>query len=100
MVLHLLRRPPCHWRGLHSGAAGRQCRSDGPVSGAVRRRTASRRPRRARAVVQAAAPERLIRSGLPTEALVAHVLVSKYAWHLPLYRQAQILLAQGIVIEG
>jgi len=51
------------------------------------------------AVVQAPAPERLIRSGLPTEALVAHVLVSKYAWHLPLYRQAQILLAQGIEIE-
>jgi transposase len=51
------------------------------------------------AVVQAPAPERLIRSGLPTEALVAHVLVSKYAWHLPLYRQAQILLAHGIEIE-
>jgi transposase len=51
------------------------------------------------AVVQAPAPERLIRSGLPTEALVAHVLVSKYAWHLPLYRQAQIMLAQGIEIE-
>jgi hypothetical protein len=27
------------------------------------------------------------------------VLVSKYAWHLPLYRQAQILLAQGIEID-
>jgi transposase len=51
------------------------------------------------AVVQAPAPERLIRSGLPTEALVAHVLVSKYAWHLPLYRQAQIMLAQGIEID-
>jgi transposase len=51
------------------------------------------------AVVQAPATERLIRSGLPTEALVAHVLVSKYAWHLPLYRQAQILLTQGIEIE-
>jgi transposase len=50
-------------------------------------------------IVQAPAPERLIRSGLPTEALVAHVLVSKYAWHLPLYRQAQIMLAQGIEIE-
>jgi len=50
-------------------------------------------------VVQAPAPERLIRSGLPTEALVAHVLVSKYAWHLPLYRQAQIMLAQGIEID-
>jgi transposase len=41
------------------------------------------------AVVQAPAPERLIKGGLPTEAMVASVLVAKYAWHLPLYRQAQ-----------
>jgi transposase len=39
------------------------------------------------AVVQAPAPERLIKGGLPTEAMVAHVLVAKYAWHLPLYRK-------------
>jgi transposase len=51
------------------------------------------------AVVQAPAPERLIKSGLPTEAMVAYVLVAKYAWHLPLYRQAQMLLSQGIAIE-
>ncbi len=51
------------------------------------------------AVVQAPAPERLIKGGLPTEALVAFVLVAKYAWHLPLYRQAQMLLAQGIDIK-
>jgi transposase len=50
-------------------------------------------------IVQAPAPERLIKGGLPTEAMVAHVLVSKYAWHLPLYRQAQMLRSQGIVIE-
>jgi hypothetical protein len=50
-------------------------------------------------VVQAPAPERLIKGGLPTEAMVAYVLVSKYAWHLPLYRQAQMLLAQGIDIK-
>jgi len=37
-------------------------------------------------VVQAPAPGRLIPGGMPTEALVAHVLVSKYADHLPLYR--------------
>nr|WP_253076227.1 IS66 family transposase [Bradyrhizobium sp. 186] len=30
--------------------------------------------------------------------MLAHVLVANYAWHLPLYRQAQILLAQGIDI--
>ncbi len=51
------------------------------------------------AVVQAPAPERLIKSGLPTEAMVAYVLAAKYAWHLPLYRQAQMLLSQGIAIE-
>ena len=47
-------------------------------------------------VVQAPAPERLIENGLPTEALVAQVLVAKYADHLPLYRQAQIWARQGI----
>jgi transposase len=52
-----------------------------------------------KAIVQAGAPERLIKGGIPTEAMVAHVLVSKYAWHLPLYRQAQMLLAQGIYIK-
>src|SRR6476620_10283552 len=31
--------------------------------------------------------------------MVASVLVAKYAWHLPLYRQAQMLLSQGITIE-
>jgi transposase len=51
------------------------------------------------AVVQAPAPERLIKGGLPTEAMVAFVLVAKYAWHLPLYRQAQMLLAQGLDIK-
>jgi transposase len=51
------------------------------------------------AVVVAPAPERLIKSGLPTEAMVAYVLVAKYAWHLPLYRQAQMLRSQGIAIE-
>jgi len=50
-------------------------------------------------VVQAPAPERLIKGGLPTEAMVAFVLVAKYAWHLPLYRQTQMLLAQGIDIK-
>lgn len=50
-------------------------------------------------VVQAPAPERLIKGGLPTEAMVAHVPVAKYAWHLPLCRQVQVLLAQGIDIK-
>jgi len=49
--------------------------------------------------VQAAAPARLIEGGLPTERLVAHVVVAKYADHCPLYRQAQILARQGIAID-
>ncbi|HEY3795577.1 MAG TPA: IS66 family transposase, partial [Bradyrhizobium sp.] len=51
------------------------------------------------AVAQAPAPERLIKGGLPTEAMVAAVLVAKYAWHLPLYRQAQMLAVQGLDIK-
>lgn len=50
-------------------------------------------------VVQAPARERLIEGGIPTERLVAHVLVGKYADHLPLYRQAQIMRRQGIDLD-
>jgi transposase len=47
-------------------------------------------------VTQALAPSHLIMGGLPTEATIAHVLVSKYADHLPLYRQSQILARAGL----
>jgi transposase len=47
-------------------------------------------------VLQAPAPARLIEGGVPTEATVAHILVSRYTDHLPLYRQSQILARQGI----
>jgi transposase len=50
-------------------------------------------------IVQAPAPARLIEGGLPTEATVAHVIVSKYADHLPLYRQAQIYERQGLLLD-
>jgi len=50
-------------------------------------------------VVQAAAPARLIEGGIPTEATVAQVLVSKYADQLPLYRQAQIYKRQGVDLD-
>ena len=51
------------------------------------------------AVVQAPAPARIVEGGIPTEALIAQVLVSKYADHLPLYRQAQIYARQGIELD-
>jgi transposase len=50
-------------------------------------------------IIQAPAPARLIEGGLPTEAFVADVVVSKHADHLPLYRQSQILARQGVRIE-
>ena len=50
-------------------------------------------------IVEAPAPEHLIKSGLPTEAMVASVLVAKYGWHLPLYRQAKMLAAQGLDLD-
>lgn len=51
------------------------------------------------AVVQAPAPARIVEGGIPTEALIAQVLVAKYADHLPLYRQAQIYARQGIKLD-
>lgn len=50
-------------------------------------------------IVQAPAPARLIPGGMPSEASVAHVMVSKYADYLPLYRQAQIYSRQGIDLD-
>jgi transposase len=50
-------------------------------------------------IVQAPAPARLIEGGIPTEALVADVLVAKYADHLPLYRQAQMFARDGLTID-
>jgi len=50
-------------------------------------------------VTQAAAPAHLIEGGLPTEGAMAHVLVSKYADHSPLYRQSQILARSGVEIH-
>jgi len=50
-------------------------------------------------IVQAPAPERLISGGLPTEAMVASVVVNKYADHQPLYRQSQALARQGIILD-
>lgn len=64
----------------------------------------TRRPRYAcrsceSGIVQAPAPAHLIPGGMPTEATLAHVIVGKYADHLPLYRQAQIYARQGIDLD-
>lgn len=51
------------------------------------------------AIVQAQAPSRPIERGLAGPGLLAHVLVSKYADHLPLYRQAEIYAREGVELE-
>ncbi len=48
---------------------------------------------------QAPAPAHLIEGGLPTEALLAYVIVSKYGDHCPLYRQAQIYTRSGVQLD-
>ena len=48
---------------------------------------------------QVPALERPIAKGLATPGLLAHVLVSKYCDHLPLYRQSQIFARQGVELD-
>jgi transposase len=93
---------PCCHAPMHEIGADESQRLD--VIPAQYRVIVTRRPKfvcRACAgeVTQTPAPERLIKGGLPTERLVAHVLAAKYQWHLPLYRQAQMMACQGLVLD-
>src|SRR5690349_2395869 len=93
---------PCCGGALHVIAEDREEMLD--IVPAVLRVKVIRRPRygcRAceGAVMQAPARERPITGGMATEALLAHVLVAKYADFLPLYRQAAIFARQGIDLD-
>jgi transposase len=50
-------------------------------------------------IVQAEAPSRPIARGIAGPGLLAHVLVSKYCDHLPLYRQSEIYAREGVELE-
>jgi len=50
-------------------------------------------------IVQAAAPSRPIERGMAGPGLLAHVLVSKFADHLPLYRQSVIYAREGVELD-
>jgi transposase len=50
-------------------------------------------------IVQAEAPSRPIERGMAGPGLLAHVLVSKYCDHQPLYRQSEIYARQGVELE-
>jgi transposase len=49
-------------------------------------------------LIQAPVAAQVIDKGLPTSGLLSHVLVAKYADHLPLYRQENIFGRAGLVI--
>src|SRR6478736_7710380 len=51
------------------------------------------------AVAQAHAPEHVVPGGLPTEALIAQIIVAKFGDHLPFYRQSEIYARQGIRLD-
>jgi transposase len=51
------------------------------------------------APVQAPAPGHIIEAGLPTDALVARVVVAKHADHCPLNRQVGIFASQGMDLD-
>jgi transposase len=51
------------------------------------------------AITQAPAPSLPIRRGRATSGLLAHVLVAKYADHLPLYRQCEMYARDGVELE-
>ncbi len=50
-------------------------------------------------IVQEPAPHRPIDRGLAGPGLLAHVLVAKYADHLPLYRQSEIYAREGVELD-
>jgi transposase len=50
-------------------------------------------------IVQAPAPSRPIARGLAGPGLLAHVLVAKFADHLPLYRQSVIYARDGVELD-
>lgn len=50
-------------------------------------------------IVQAPAPVKAIAKGKATFGTLAHVVVSKFDHHLPLYRQAEMMAAQGVDLD-
>ncbi len=50
-------------------------------------------------IVQAPAPVKAVARGKATFATLAHVIVAKFDHHLPLYRQSEMMAAQGLDID-
>ena len=55
--------------------------------------------RQCETLIQAPVPAQVIDKGIPTAGLLAHVMVAKFADHLPLYRQEKIFGRAGLIIS-
>ena len=71
---------PVHWRVIRHVRPKYSCRS-------------------CEKIIQAPAPVKAIARGKAAFATLAHVVVSKFDHHLPLYRQAEMMAADGIEID-
>ena len=94
---------PAGCEGLEKVRIGEDVSARLDVTPAKFRVIVTRRPKYAYrnrdGVVQAPAPAHLIESGLPSEALLAQIAVSKYADGLPLYRQEAIYARDGVDLD-
>jgi len=50
-------------------------------------------------IIQAPPPAKAIARGKLSYAALAHIIMAKWGYHLPFYRQAQMMAAQGVDIE-
>nr|WP_287347189.1 transposase [Mesorhizobium sp.] len=50
-------------------------------------------------IIQAPAPVKAIARGKLSYAALAHIMMAKWGYHLPFYRQAQMMAAKGVDIE-
>lgn len=55
--------------------------------------------RQCETLIQAPIPAQFIDKGIPTAGLLAHVMVAKFADHLPLYRQEKSFGRAGLTID-
>ena len=76
-VAEMLEYVPAHWKVLRHVRPKYSCS-------------------RCERITQAPAPSRPIARGMAGPGLLAHVLISKYCDHLPLYRQSQIYAREGV----
>jgi transposase len=107
---HLPRETVVHATACRCGACGGELRPLGEDVAEILEYVPSRfkvirhiRPKfscaQCQTIVQAPAPARPVARGLAGPGLLAHVLVSKYADHLPLYRQSEIYARAGIDLD-